>query len=482
MTLNVPSGSSTSMFFRLCSVAPSYPQPVTVAGTPAGRHIDGARAGQVARGERGAAGQDLLQRPGRGHPAAVYARPGSEINDVVGDAQGLLVVLHHDQGVAEVAQVDQRVQEALVVALMQPDGRFVEDVQHADQGRADLGGQPDALRFAARKGGRPPVERQVLQPHAGHERQPVTHLLENLRGNVALGVAEPDTGKECGRLLHAHARHLVDVARPAVRIESYRQRLGAQPGAAAAAAVVVPHVLLEPVLHALRGAVPIAAAQVVENAAIARGVAVAAAAPGIAVVHLHLFAGAVQQHVDDVRREAAERRVEIEIEVIRQRLEHAAMPGGVGIVGSNAALVEAEPRIGNDQRGVELHLHAQAGTVRARAERIVETEQARLEVRKRGAALAARTALGKLPQRRFAPAPVGGRGGAVARRRAVAGAATAARLRRLAPGSHRQRRTARRIDNRRHPSGPQFQRRLDRFRQPLVGLRADHYPVDHQLQ
>jgi hypothetical protein len=37
-------------------------------------------------------------------------------------------------------------QQAVVVALVQADGRFVEHVHHAGQAGADLRGQPDALR------------------------------------------------------------------------------------------------------------------------------------------------------------------------------------------------------------------------------------------------------------------------------------------------------------------------------------------------
>jgi hypothetical protein len=45
-----------------------------------------------------------------------------------------------------------RAEQSLVVARVEADGRFVEDVEHADQTAADLAGEPDALRFAAREG------------------------------------------------------------------------------------------------------------------------------------------------------------------------------------------------------------------------------------------------------------------------------------------------------------------------------------------
>ena len=85
----------------------------------------------------------------------MLARQRADVDDVVGFQDRGLVVLHHDQGVAQVAQPHQRVDQALVVALVQTDRGLVEDVEHADQAAADLGGQPDALRLAARRGCRP---------------------------------------------------------------------------------------------------------------------------------------------------------------------------------------------------------------------------------------------------------------------------------------------------------------------------------------
>ena len=79
----------------------------------------------------------------------MLAGAGADIDDVVGGAYGLLVVLDHDQGVAEVAQVQQRLDEPGVVALVQADGGLVEHVEHPHQARADLAGQADALRFTA---------------------------------------------------------------------------------------------------------------------------------------------------------------------------------------------------------------------------------------------------------------------------------------------------------------------------------------------
>ena len=123
--------------------------------------------------------QQLLDGAAVHDLAAVLARAGADVDDPVGGADGVLVVLDDDQRVAQVAQPDQRLDEPAVVALVQPDGRLVEHVEHADQPGADLGGQPDALRLAAgeRPGGA--GQRQVVQPHVEQEPQPGLHLLED---------------------------------------------------------------------------------------------------------------------------------------------------------------------------------------------------------------------------------------------------------------------------------------------------------------
>ena len=52
-------------------------------------------------------------------------------------------------GVAEVAQPLERADQLVVVALVQADRRLVEDVEHADELRADLRREPQPLRLAA---------------------------------------------------------------------------------------------------------------------------------------------------------------------------------------------------------------------------------------------------------------------------------------------------------------------------------------------
>ncbi len=104
---------------------------------------------------------------------AVLARAGPEVEQVVGRAHRLLVVLDDDHRVAEIAQALERRDQLRVVALVQADRRLVEDVEHADQRRADLRRQADALRLAAgqRRGGA--IHRQVSDADVLQELQPL---------------------------------------------------------------------------------------------------------------------------------------------------------------------------------------------------------------------------------------------------------------------------------------------------------------------
>ncbi len=95
--------------------------------------------------------------------AAVLAGARTEVENAVASAHDIRIVLDDQDGVAEVAQILEYLDEAVCVAGMQSDGRLVQHVEGADQPRPERRGQLDALRLAAGKGRGQAVERQVLQ-------------------------------------------------------------------------------------------------------------------------------------------------------------------------------------------------------------------------------------------------------------------------------------------------------------------------------
>ena len=61
--------------------------------------------------------------------ASESARAGSEVDDGIGAAHGFVIVLDDKEAVSFVAEGDQGIEELDVVAGVEADGGFVEDVE-----------------------------------------------------------------------------------------------------------------------------------------------------------------------------------------------------------------------------------------------------------------------------------------------------------------------------------------------------------------
>ena len=96
---------------------------------------------------------------------AAHARARSQVQQIIGAADGFFVVLDHENGIAQVTQSFEGLEEAFVVALVQADAWLVKYIKDADEARADLGGEPDALGFAAAERAAFAVQGEVTQAH-----------------------------------------------------------------------------------------------------------------------------------------------------------------------------------------------------------------------------------------------------------------------------------------------------------------------------
>src|SRR5438445_7323254 len=110
---------------------------------------------------------------------AVDSRARTHIDDMVRFQHGVAVVLDHQHRVAQFLKALKRRQQTLVVALMQSNRRFVEDVEYADQARSDLCRQPNALAFAPRKTARGAVEREVVESNVDQETEALANFLQD---------------------------------------------------------------------------------------------------------------------------------------------------------------------------------------------------------------------------------------------------------------------------------------------------------------
>ena len=74
----------------------------------------------------------------------------SHIDHIVRIQHHVFVMLDHDNRVARIAQLFQRVDQTNVIPLVQPYTRFIQDIKYIDQLATDLGRQTDALTLAPR--------------------------------------------------------------------------------------------------------------------------------------------------------------------------------------------------------------------------------------------------------------------------------------------------------------------------------------------
>ena len=166
------------------------------------------------------------------------------INEPVGGAHGVLVVLDDDHRIADIAQPCQRLEQPLVVALVQSNRRLIEDVQHADETRTNLRRQANTLRLATRERRRRTIERQVPHTNVFEKRQALDDLTEDPLGNQSLGLRQLERRRPSNRLLDRLVGGLVDRE----TTDGDRQALGLQTRAIALGAGTHCHPLFDAVL------------------------------------------------------------------------------------------------------------------------------------------------------------------------------------------------------------------------------------------
>ena len=206
-------------------------------------------ARQVPPRERSGVRRDIARRADGDQVPAGVAGARAQVHDVVGSADGLLVMLHDEHCVPQVSQSPQRLQQAVVVARVQPDGGLVKHVEHPAQPRPDLRRQANALRLAAGERCRRAVETQIAQADGQQEVEPLGNFAERAPGDLALSRGEllQDLVHRGPRLADGQRRKIGN--RPARDLHC--QALGPQASLAARAAGHRRHVLRHPLAVAV---------------------------------------------------------------------------------------------------------------------------------------------------------------------------------------------------------------------------------------
>ena len=159
----------------------------------------------------------------RDHFAAQPTCAGTEIDHVIGTQDGVFVVFDHQQGVALVAQLHERVEQHLVVARMQADGRLIQHVTHAAQVRAQLRSQPDALRLAAGQRRCSAIQRQIAEADFTQEMQPAVQFADHVTRNVGISSSQRPRADRRRQRAHGLRRKLRD--RLAEQLHMARHRI-----------------------------------------------------------------------------------------------------------------------------------------------------------------------------------------------------------------------------------------------------------------
>ena len=314
--------------------------------------------------------EQLLDRARVDDLPAVLAGPRTDVDDPVGRHDRLLVVLDDDQGVAQVLEPDQGLDQALVVALVEADAGLVEHVENTDQARADLGGQPDALGLTTGESGGRPRQREVVEADVEEEPEPLLDLLEHPLGDLAFAVGELELVEELGRLVDRQRADLGDVASArALLPQRDRDRDRLEPGALARRARHLAHEPLVAVPAGVGLGLAVAPLDVGADP-LEVGVVGAFAAVAVDVAHVHLGRVSLEDGLAALGRQVLPRGVQVEPELVTER---AQQPGEVVAdvgtrPGSDHALAEGGAGVGDDQLRVDLHPGADAVALGAGAE------------------------------------------------------------------------------------------------------------------
>lgn len=193
------------------------------------------------------------------HASAALARTGADVDDPVRPPYDVHVVLHDEQRVARRLEAVQHVQQRFRVSRVQARGGFVEDVDDAEQPRAQLGGDPQALRLAGRQGRRAAPEAEVSEAQVEQYVDPRDQIAADpdrdlgrlpgscgRRGGVGLG--PPRDGPQ--QRHDPVERHRVDLG-DGTSGEGHGERLGSQSAAATGGAGHTPDEPERPFVHLL---------------------------------------------------------------------------------------------------------------------------------------------------------------------------------------------------------------------------------------
>ena len=303
--------------------------------------------------------------------------PRADVDHPVGLADRLLVMLDDDERVAHVSQPHEGVDETAVVALVQPDGRLVEHVEHTHQARADLGGQPDPLGLTARQRPRRARQGEVVQADVDEETQPGSYLLDHSRRDHGVALAEGEGVEEFRRLAHRQVGDIGD----GVPVHRHRQAGRFEAFAVAYRTGMFAQVLPPPRPGRVCLGLVVTTTHVVQHALVVLREGTHPSEP-VAVGHHDRIAVTLQDELPHLFRQLGPRQGRVEVVIGTQPLEDVSEVSGHlgGRPRRYGPVHQTHLGIGDDELRVDVLGRSQPGAHRAGTPRAVERELPRLQL------------------------------------------------------------------------------------------------------
>ena len=342
------------------------------------RRVGDGRESIVRHGQRIVLQLELARGSGRDKRTAVFARTRTEIDHEIRMFDHLAIVFHDDERIPQIAQLLERCDQPLVVALMQADARFIQDIQHSDQLGADLRRQTDPLSLAARQRSCGSIERQIFQSDIHKELEPLEDLFDDRCCDHGLPWMRLESPEELQCLADGQLNDLLDRGSDACRgiLDPDREVFLLQPAALALGTLPGVHVRFHPLPDVVRGGVGVVPLHRVQHTTepvlVRHGPAAA-----VHILHREAFIpSSVQENLLCGLGDLLQRSVKIEMICLGNRPELVEHPGRPGFPHwREAPLIDGERIVREDQIHIQFFDLAQTVARRARTVRRVEGER-----------------------------------------------------------------------------------------------------------
>ena len=111
---------------------------------------------------------------------------GTDIHNTVRCTHSVLIMFHHDQGITQITQMTEGIQQFIIISLMQTDTWLIQNIGNTHQTGTDLGSQTDTLSLSAGQGCCGTGEGQIIQSHIHQKSDSCPDFFQNLTADHLL--------------------------------------------------------------------------------------------------------------------------------------------------------------------------------------------------------------------------------------------------------------------------------------------------------